>query len=63
MPYDVFAEKPKRLVPRDLCFEVEERMAADGSVVIPLDESSVERLIDNLRAINPISIAIKSAKR
>jgi len=31
-PYDVFAEKPKRLVPRDLCFEVDERIAADGSI-------------------------------
>jgi N-methylhydantoinase A len=56
--YDVFAEKPKRLVPRDLCFEVEERMAADGSVVTPLDEGSVERLIDELRAVDPTSIAI-----
>jgi N-methylhydantoinase A len=57
-PYDVFAEKPKRLVPRDLCFEVDERIAADGSVVTPLDMGSVERLVKDLRAVNPTSIAI-----
>src|SRR5438105_585387 len=57
-PYDVFAEKPKRLVPRDLCFEVDERIAADGSVLVSLDESSVDRLIKNLLAVNPTSIAI-----
>lgn len=57
-PYDVFAEKPKRLVPRDLCFEVEERIAADGAVVAPLNPGSVERLIADLRAVNPSSIAI-----
>ena len=56
--YDVFAEKPKRLVPRDLCFEVDERIAADGSVVTPLDEDSIERLIDALQAIDPTSIAV-----
>jgi N-methylhydantoinase A len=57
-PYDVFAEKPKRLVPRDLCFEVDERIAADGSVLVSLDESSVDRLIKDLLAVNPTSIAI-----
>jgi N-methylhydantoinase A len=57
-PYDVFAEKPKRLVPRDLCFEVTERIAADGSVITPLDESSVEQLITELRQIGPTSIAV-----
>ncbi len=56
--YDVFAEKPKRLVPRDLCFEVDERMGADGSVVTPLDEGSLERLIDDLRSVEPTSIAV-----
>lgn len=56
--YDVFAEKPKRLVPRDLCFEVDERVAADGSVVTPLDEGSLERLIDDLRSVDPTSIAV-----
>jgi N-methylhydantoinase A/oxoprolinase/acetone carboxylase beta subunit len=57
-PYDVFAEKPKRLVPRDLCFEVDERIAADGSMVTPLDKDSVECLINALRAVDPTSIAV-----
>jgi N-methylhydantoinase A len=57
-PYDVFAEKPKRLVPRDLCFEVDERIAADGSVVKELDERSIDRLVRDLHAVDPTSIAI-----
>jgi N-methylhydantoinase A len=57
-PYDVFAEKPKRLVPRHLCFEVDERIAADGSVLVQLDERSVERLVEELQAVGPPSIAI-----
>jgi N-methylhydantoinase A len=56
--YDVFAEKPKRLVPRDLCFEVSERLAADGSILAPLDEVSLKRLIDDLRPVKPASIAV-----
>jgi N-methylhydantoinase A len=37
-PYDVFAEKPRPLVPRERCHEVTGRVAADGSELTPLDE-------------------------
>jgi N-methylhydantoinase A len=56
--YDVFAEKPKRLVPRDLCFEVNERVAADGTIITPLDDDSLQRLIDELQVVKPTSIAV-----
>lgn len=39
--YEVFYRKPESLVPRDLAFEVVERLDADGEIVIPLDEESV----------------------
>ena len=46
--YDYFWTKPPTLVPRRLRFEVPERIAADGTVLEPLDETSaraVARLI------------------
>jgi N-methylhydantoinase A len=39
--YDVMQQKARPLVPRSLCLEARERMAADGSVVRPLDEETV----------------------
>ena len=39
--YDVHFRRPEPLVERDARFEVRERIAADGSVVVPLDEGSV----------------------
>ena len=48
--YDLTWEKPAPLVPRRLRLEVDERMAADGAVIRPLDGAQVEaaarRLID-----------------
>jgi N-methylhydantoinase A len=41
--FDVSIERPPELVPRPLRFEVAERVAADGDVLCPLDEASVER--------------------
>src|SRR5215831_4826445 len=42
--FDLTWDKPKPLVPRRRRFEVTERIAADGSVVIPLDEDGVVAL-------------------
>jgi N-methylhydantoinase A len=39
--FDLTWEKPKPLVPRRYRMEVTERLAADGSVVVPLSESDV----------------------
>jgi N-methylhydantoinase A len=41
--FDIFYSKPEPLVERKDCFEVKERTLADGSAVIPLSESLVER--------------------
>ena len=46
--YDVRYRPPKPLVPRRHVFEVVERMAADGSIVRPLDESSVAGIASSL---------------
>ena len=56
--YDLNLELPKPLVPRHLRFDVPERMAADGSVLQPLDEDFVRRLVAELRNKGVKAIAI-----
>ena len=46
--YDIHRDNPKVLVPRDLRFEVAERMRADGTVHRPLDKASVARVARKL---------------
>jgi N-methylhydantoinase A len=43
--YDVNWRKPDPLIPRDLRFEVSERLSADGAVVQPLDEDQLRALL------------------
>ncbi|MGH7266249.1 MAG: hydantoinase/oxoprolinase family protein, partial [Candidatus Rokuibacteriota bacterium] len=47
--YDLRADKPPALVPRELTFEVPERTDADGQVLTPLDEAAVRALAPELR--------------
>ncbi|MGE5216413.1 MAG: hydantoinase/oxoprolinase family protein [Chloroflexota bacterium] len=47
--YDLNLDLPKPLVPRHLRFDVPERVAADGNVIEPLDESFIRRLVRELR--------------
>jgi N-methylhydantoinase A len=56
--YDLNLELPKPLVPRHLRFDVPERIAADGSVLEPLDEDFVRRLVTELRDNGIKAIAI-----
>ena len=56
--YDLNLELPKPLVPRHLRFDVPERMAADGSVLQPLDEDFVRQLVTALRDKGVKAIAI-----
>src|SRR5580692_2821542 len=46
--YDLYMERPVPLVERDLRLEVPERLAADGSVLLPFDALSLERLTPTL---------------
>jgi N-methylhydantoinase A len=56
--YDLTWEKPKPLVPRYLRMEVDERIAADGTVEKALDEASVAAAIDRLKAEGVESVAV-----
>lgn len=40
--FDLFCEKPRPLVPRDLCFEIRERLGPGGEVLQPLNEADVD---------------------
>ncbi|QUL80672.1 hydantoinase/oxoprolinase family protein [Brevibacterium sp. SMBL_HHYL_HB1] len=44
--YDLFAQKPELLVDRDRIFEVEERVRYDGTIVRPLDPSTLEEQLE-----------------
>ena len=46
--YDLNLETPRPLVPRHLRFDVPERILADGSILEPLDESYLRRLVAEL---------------
>ena len=56
--YDINLEKPDLLVSRERCFTVRERVSAKGDVVIPLDDGSVEQLVDALDASGAEAVAI-----
>jgi len=55
--YQPLYVKPEPLAPRELRFEVGERVAADGSVVTPLNEAEVRELIPRLKGVEAIAVA------
>ncbi len=56
--YDLSADKPRLLVPGLWRLEVDERVAADGSVVTPLDEAQARAAIRRLRDERATAIAV-----
>ncbi len=56
--YDVNIDRPAPLVPRPLRFGVPERLAADGTVLRPLDESALNGLARRLREAGVESVAV-----
>ncbi len=56
--YNIKAPPIRPLLPRSRCFEVDERVRADGTVLRALDEEQVERLADRLAAEGVEAVAI-----
>jgi N-methylhydantoinase A len=56
--YDWSAHRPPALVPPELRFEAAERVGADGSVLISLSDTEIERLAHVLAAARPAAVAI-----
>ena len=56
--YNLFFQKHQPLVPREHCFEVSERLFADGRVFKPLDETELLAVADVLERENIEAVAI-----
>jgi N-methylhydantoinase A len=56
--YDLFIEKPAPLVPRSRIREVTERVAFDGEVLVPLDETGLRETVRALAKEGVTSLAI-----
>lgn len=56
--YDLFWRKPAPIIPRELRFELTERVAADGTVRCELDEGEVRQVVDALLAAEVESVAV-----
>jgi len=56
--YDLYMERPAPLVERDLRLEVAERLAADGSVLLELDEGGLDALLPALQREKIEALAI-----
>ncbi len=57
-PFDWDLDYPEPFVPRHLTIPVTERIARDGSVVLPLDEAEVRSAIKALRELEVEAIAV-----
>jgi N-methylhydantoinase A len=56
--YDFFFDRVEPLVPKDLRFGVNERVAADGTILTAPAHEDLRELVTELKAANPQSIAI-----
>jgi N-methylhydantoinase A len=56
--YDLFADLPPPLIPRDLRLEIDERVDHQGNVLLSLDATHLESLISNLQSLNPTAVAV-----
>ena len=56
--YALSQRRPPPLVPEDLRFEVTERVAADGSILTPLDEREVAGLGETLQRLDVAGVAV-----
>ena len=56
--YDFFFKKPKPLIPRELRFEVTERINSEGTVIEELNYGELESLVEKIREEKVESIAV-----
>lgn len=56
--YDLFWTKPEPLVARQWRLEVRERVAADGTIIQPLNKNDVQRAIEKIKAHDIEAVAV-----
>ena len=57
-PFDLHYRRDEPLIPRELRFEVAERMDSKGEVVTPLDTAALKKLADEIKTLGVESVAI-----
>ena len=57
-PFDLHYQRDEPLIPRELRFEVPERMGSKGEVVTPLDLRRLEKLAGEIKKLGVESVAI-----
>ena len=57
-PYDLHSKRPEPLVSKDRVIPVDERMRADSTVDLPVDEASVEAAVSRARALRAEGIVL-----
>ena len=56
--YDLSVTRPEPLVPPGMVVTVEERTGADGSTVVELTDEEIDRVVDDVAALDPESVAV-----
>ena len=56
--YDLDIQLPTPLVPRERRFEIDERVAADGSIIVPINAGSLRALVESVCGCGATSVAI-----
>ncbi|MEY3264854.1 MAG: hypothetical protein RL717_2331, partial [Pseudomonadota bacterium] len=56
--YDLFLTPVEPLVPRALCFEIKERVGHDGSVITPLDLSTLPQIAQAIKQAKVDAVAV-----
>jgi N-methylhydantoinase A len=57
-PFDLHYQRDEPLIPRELRFEVPERMDSRGGIVTPLDSGALKQLSDEIKKLGVESVAI-----
>lgn len=56
--YDPFFEKPRKLVPDEMIFEVDERTLSNGEIIRPPDEAELRVILESAKSKGAESVAI-----
>jgi len=55
---DLRYERDPVLIERDMCFELAERIASDGTILTPLDETALDEVARNLAALGVKAVSV-----
>jgi len=56
--YDIHARYPEPFIPRELTFEVDERIGSEGEVIAPLDLDAARKVVEAIRGAKVEAVAV-----